>query len=69
LGQRAGKVYVLRDGSLSGIPVTLGITDGKQTELIDGPLKEKDEVVTEVERSNKQRSGSGGSGGPPRTRF
>ncbi|GEJ57388.1 efflux RND transporter periplasmic adaptor subunit [Anaeromyxobacter diazotrophicus] len=54
-GVRRGRVYQLRGGQLAPAEVELGISDGRQTELLSG-LEEGDEVVT----------GDGsGAGGPP----
>jgi HlyD family secretion protein len=44
----AGKlVYVLRSGQLDPVQVQTGITDGTETEIVAGALKEGDRVVTE----------------------
>ncbi len=40
-------VYVLRDGALQPVKLKLGITDGRDTELLDG-LKEGDAVVVDM---------------------
>lgn len=41
------RVYRLENGQLVAVPVKLGITDGKYAELIEGALKENDEIVME----------------------
>jgi HlyD family secretion protein len=43
-----GQVWVMRDGKLQVVPVTVGITDGALSELIDGNLQLGDELVTMV---------------------
>jgi HlyD family secretion protein len=41
-------VWVLRDGVLTGVNVTTGITDGSFTEIVGGELKAGDTLVTDV---------------------
>ena len=45
-----GKVYVLAKHELKPISVTLGITDSRNTEIIDGELKAGDQVVVGVDQ-------------------
>jgi HlyD family secretion protein len=40
-------VWALRAGVPTPIPVKIGITDGTNTEIADGELKEGDDVITE----------------------
>jgi hypothetical protein len=55
----AGRVWVLGpDGKLAPVSVTLGISDGAATEVLQGDLKERQEVVV----------GSTGPAGGPGTR-
>jgi HlyD family secretion protein len=55
----AGKVYVLRNGELAPISVSLGITDNRSTEVIDGELKAGDQVVVgEAQAANGAAAGS-----------
>lgn len=42
----SGKVYVLQQGQLKAVPLTLGITDNRNTEVLSGELKAGDQVVT-----------------------
>ena len=42
------KVWVLRDGQPTAVPVTVGATDGTSTELAGGELAAGDEVITGV---------------------
>lgn len=46
--RRAQQVYVLRDGSLVAVPVKVGLSDGRRTEIISGELSEGMAVVTDV---------------------
>jgi HlyD family secretion protein len=43
----AHQVYVLKDGTPVVIPVTVGVTNGRMTELTSDSLKEGDRVITE----------------------
>jgi HlyD family secretion protein len=59
------KVYLLKaDGTLLGVPVTTGISDGGFVELVSGELKENDEVVIEQVAQGKKPSGMGSPMGP-----
>ena len=62
----AGKVYALRQGELIPVNLTLGITDNRNTEIINGELKEGDRIVIgeSLEAGNAQ-----GSSPPMRMRF
>jgi HlyD family secretion protein len=48
-----GTVHVLRDGALHSVKVKTGLTDGRQTELIEG-LIEGDAVVTDSSEPAKE---------------
>lgn len=61
----SGKVYVLRDGKPVSVSVTLGITDNRRTEIIDGSLKAGDEVIVGEVLEN----GTGASSSPMRMRM
>lgn len=41
----SGKVYVLEDGEPVAISVSLGITDGRNTEIVGGELKAGDQII------------------------
>ena len=41
-----GRVWVMRDGKLQPVRVRTGVTDGAMTAIVDGDLKEGDQVVT-----------------------
>jgi HlyD family secretion protein len=61
------KVFVLgAENKPVAVPVKTGISDGGQVELVEGNLKENDEVVVEQITSQKK---SGGSGMPMGPRF
>ena len=63
----SGKVYVLEQGELVPVTVSLGITDSRNTEIIGGKLKVGDQlVVGEVQTKN---DAAAGSGSPMRMRF
>jgi multidrug efflux pump subunit AcrA (membrane-fusion protein) len=41
-----GRVWIVgADGKAAAAPLRLGITDGNNTEVLEGPLKEKQEVI------------------------
>ncbi|HET7832787.1 MAG TPA: efflux RND transporter periplasmic adaptor subunit [Gallionella sp.] len=41
----SGKVYVLKEGKPAPVNVSLGITDGRNTEIVSGDLKAGDQVI------------------------
>jgi hypothetical protein len=54
-------VYVLKDGQAVPTAIRIGITDGANTEVVDG-LSEGDEIITDS--SDAARGGAqGGQGG------
>lgn len=57
----AGRVYVLRGGEPVPVNVSLGITDNRSTEVLDGELKEGERVIVGDSLGN----GVSGSGNPP----
>jgi len=42
------RIYVLRDGQPSAVPVTTGSTDGIMTQITDGDITVGMEVVTDI---------------------
>lgn len=54
----SGKVYLLNNGVLKPVIVTLGITDNKTTEILSGDIKAGDTVVTGI---SQDKSSGGGS--------
>jgi HlyD family secretion protein len=62
----SGKVYVLEQGQLKPVSVTLGITDNRNTEITGGELKAGDQIVIgEAQASDKPAS----TGSRPPTRM
>jgi HlyD family secretion protein len=60
---RAYGVWMLENGRLKRIPVTIGISDGTFTEIAAGNLREQDEVITESLSIIRKRT----NGGPQST--
>jgi HlyD family secretion protein len=48
---RTGTIYVLEGGSLRAVPVGMGITDGRVTEIASGDLKVGDLVIVGAQES------------------
>ncbi len=63
----SGKVYVLREGILTPVSVSLGITDNRNTEIAGGELKTGDQVVIGEAQTTEKASGAGGR--PPMRMF
>ncbi|MDR1848538.1 MAG: efflux RND transporter periplasmic adaptor subunit [Zoogloeaceae bacterium] len=61
-----GVVHALRDGALVPITLRLGITDNRNTEILEGELQAGDRVITG--EANAVASDSGGGGGGMRFR-
>lgn len=62
----AGKVYVLEQGELTPLNVSLGITDNRNTEITGGDLKAGDQVIVgEAQAAGKPKTG----GTPPMRMF
>ena len=53
------------EGEPTPVEVKTGVTDGTFTEVVDGPLKEGDEVIVGLEVSRGSQNGPGGSSLPP----
>lgn len=47
------RVYVLKDGVAAAVAVTIGVSDGRTTELLSGDLAEGARVITEVTGEGK----------------
>jgi HlyD family secretion protein len=71
-GERGGKpggrgkgqqVYILKDGKPVAVPVKTGLGNNSGLELVEGALKEGDEVIVEQQGGDagKKKSGMGGS--------
>ena len=63
----SGKVYLLEQGVLKPVSVSLGITDNRNTEIASGALKEGDQIV--VGEALPSGGPQSGSGSPMRMRF
>ncbi|HSH12936.1 MAG TPA: efflux RND transporter periplasmic adaptor subunit, partial [Desulfurivibrionaceae bacterium] len=50
--KRAQRVWVVREGNLAQIPVTVGASDGTSTEITDGDLQPGQEVVVDSVTAN-----------------
>jgi HlyD family secretion protein len=62
----AQKIYILKDNKPVPVPVKTGISNDGQVELVEGNLKENDEVITEQVMPQKKSSGMGSSPMGPR---
>jgi HlyD family secretion protein len=52
-GAAEGVVWVLRDGKPSPVQVQPGLTDGQNTEVVGGEIREGDMIITGVEGKAK----------------
>lgn len=59
-------VYALREGKAIPVEIKTGISDGSYTEVVEGGLKEGDELITDMPSAedDKPRTGGGGQAGP-----
>ena len=60
-GKTAGpqqKVYLLKEGKPVALPVTTGLADASFIELLEGNIKEGDEVIVEQIDASKKKSGA-----------
>ena len=58
------KLYTLQEGKFNAIPVTLGATDGKMTEVSAAQLQEGMEIVAGSKDSGEKRKSSSSGSGP-----
>jgi HlyD family secretion protein len=66
-GGRKQKVYLLKEDKPVAVAVTTGLGDASFVELVDGGLKEGDQVIVEqIDKTKKKSSGMGGSPMGPR---
>ena len=66
----SGKVYVLEQGELMPVSVSLGITDNRNTEIVTGELKAGDQVVVgDTQAADKSKSSSSSGSRPPMRMF
>jgi hypothetical protein len=57
---------VLNGGAATPVSIHVGISDGTFVEVVDGPLKEGDAVITEQIGEDTKPATGGGGGGPGR---
>jgi HlyD family secretion protein len=62
--ESAGRVWVYKDNQLTPLRVRTGVSDGQNTELVDGELEEGTEVVTNVIVAAETRPAPGAGGFP-----
>ena len=66
----SAKVYVLEQGELVPVSVSLGITDNRNTEIVAGELKAGDQlVVGDAQAADKSKSSSSSGSRPPMRMF
>ena len=65
----SGKVYVMEQGELVPVSVTLGITDNRNTEIVTGELKAGDQAVVGETQAASSSSSSSASTRPPMRMF
>ncbi len=62
-------VWLLKNGEPVAVPIRAGVSDGSQTEVAEGELKEADLVITDVTQGAAARPGQGPGAGFPRRMF
>ncbi|HEY0915758.1 MAG TPA: hypothetical protein VGE22_12875, partial [Solimonas sp.] len=55
-------VYVLRDGQAQAVEIKTGISDGSYTEVVEGGLKEGDELITDMPSAEGDKPRASGPG-------
>ncbi|HEY3308286.1 MAG TPA: efflux RND transporter periplasmic adaptor subunit [Desulfuromonadaceae bacterium] len=65
-GERGQQVYLLKEGKPVAVPVKTGIGNNTSLELVEGALKEGDEVIIEQVGGDSKKKPSGGSPMGPR---
>jgi len=63
------QLYRLKEGKPYAVPVKTGISNSFAIELLEGNLKEGDEVITEQQGGNGKKKSSGMGGSPMRPRM
>jgi len=64
------RVFILAEGRPHAVTIKTGISDGSLTEIVEGPLHEGDQVVTDVAAATAVAAGQGQPpGGAPRRIF
>jgi len=59
-GSRQARVWVLRSGKPTAVPVTVGIEDGTAAEIIKGDLAQGDQVIVAEAKTGGRSSGAAG---------
>lgn len=57
----SGKLYLIKDGKLTPIPVNVGISDGRVTEISSAELQVNDKVIAGENQANEAASSSTGT--------
>lgn len=65
-GAAGQQVYILKDNKPVAVPVKTGIANSSSIELVEGALKEGDEVIVEQTGGDTKKKASGGSPMGPR---
>ena len=63
--ETVGRVWLYVDNQLKPVGVRVGVSDGQNSELLEGDLQEDTEVVTSVLTGAETRPAAGGAGGFP----
>jgi hypothetical protein len=63
--EAVGRVWLYVDNQLEPVRVRVGVSDGQNSELIEGDLQEGTEVVTNVLTGGETRPAAGGAGAFP----
>lgn len=64
LGERT--LWLLRDKTPKSVAVKVGLTDGSTTELVEGALKEGDEVIVDAVKKDEKKAAISFGGPPPK---
>lgn len=69
-GKEAMAVWVLRNGAPARVPVTVGLDDGTNAQIVNGPLQPGDQVIVSQQSGSGVGNGTGrGGSSTPRLRF
>ena len=63
--ETAGRVWLYADNRLAPVRVRVGVSDGQNSELLEGDLQEGTDLVTNVITGTETRPAAGGAGGFP----
>jgi HlyD family secretion protein len=56
------RVFVLRDGEPVAVPVRVGLSDGRHSELLDGAVEPGTALLVDVRREGEEQARGGGRG-------